>query len=349
MKGRKLLYFLGAGASRGAGVVAHVQGGGGVPIPLQADFWRTVLRFASKSHRKQIEAFLFRYFAGYRRVPARTSGIKRTELLSGIDTEEVFTFLSERSRAPSTSPQLKAHVDRVWASLVASVGSAFQRFEPNATSRRIYKALIKHQLRSRDAVVSFNYDTVFERSLPSGYAWHYPSVSDERRGLRVLKPHGSVKWVLDCGKIIRRDDAPTVPVLVAPTHLKFVRGDGNVDARRDARQSTDANDTSSLGYLDLFPQIQEIWASMEKQMYSAKALIFIGYSFPVADLYFSSVLRSVLASRTSRPKVVLVNPDAVAIGARIQDRFRLSKPLLFFGIEQFVEMSRARLMRDLGL
>lgn len=76
---------------------------------------------------------------------------------------------------------------------------------------------------------------------------------------------------------------------------------------------------------------------------------FIGYSFPVADLYFSSVLRSVLASRNNPPKLVLVNPDAVAIGTRIQDRFRLSKPLLHFGIEQFVDMSRARLMRDLCL
>jgi len=37
--GRKIVYILGAGASRGAGAVAGVQAGGTVPIPLQSDFW----------------------------------------------------------------------------------------------------------------------------------------------------------------------------------------------------------------------------------------------------------------------------------------------------------------------
>jgi len=345
MAGRKILYFLGAGASRGAGAVTGVQGGGSVEIPLQADFWQTVLRFATRPERKQIEAFLFRYFAGYRRVPSRTSGLGRTSLLRGIDAEEVFTFISERSQAPSTSPQLKAYVDRIWNLLVAAVGKTFRRFRPNPNTRRVYRALIKNQVRSRDAIVSFNYDTVFETSLPGQYAWHYPCVSDDTTGLRVLKPHGSVNWALEAGKVVHSSGPADHPIIVAPTHLKFVQSDRVSGTAADGLVA----DSASVGYLDVFPEVQDIWGSMERQMDRAKALVFIGYSFPVADLYFSSVLRSVLASRYSPPQVVIVNPDAVAISSRVQSRFSLSKPLLYFGIEQFVDLTRGRLMAALAL
>jgi hypothetical protein len=63
---------------------------------------------------------------------------------------------------------------------------------------------------------------------------------------------------------------------------------------------------------------------MEREMREAKALVFIGYSFPVADLYFSSILRSVLADRDGAPAVAIVNPDAVAIGDRLRERFALA-------------------------
>lgn len=98
--GRKIVYFLGAGASYGAGATASVQGGGIVPIPTQATFWDTFLRFcSSQRNRDLIESFLFRYFLGYARVPARTNAKKRRAMLRDVDVEEVFTFLSERARA----------------------------------------------------------------------------------------------------------------------------------------------------------------------------------------------------------------------------------------------------------
>jgi hypothetical protein len=343
MIGRKIIFFLGAGASRGAKATANVPGGT-VDIPLQSEFWQTVLRFANKVDRARVESLLFKYFAGYRRVPSRVHGITRTRLLSEIDVEEVFTFLSERSRAPSTSKQLKTYVDEVWNLLVSAVGVAFRRFAPNARTRRIFRALMENHIRSRDAVVSFNYDTIFEESLPGNFEWHYPCVSTGREGLRILKPHGSVNWILNENRSIAC--SPTSdqnPVLVAPTHLKFVRSNGATSP------ASDGNDSGNLpaGYLDLFPQVQEIWAEMEQQMSIAKALVFVGYSFPVADLYFSSVLRSVLASRRARPNVVIVNPDAVAVGARVTARFKLRKPTLYFDLEQFVYTSRTRLLQTL--
>jgi hypothetical protein len=75
-------------------------------------------------------------------------------------------------------------------------------------------------------------------------------------------------------------------------------------------------------------------------------LVFIGYSFPPADLYFSSVLRSVLADRDGAPTVAIVNPDAIAIRARLQERFALDRIAIYFDLGTFVEGSRAILLKQ---
>jgi hypothetical protein len=184
-------------------------------------------------------------------------------------------------------------------------------------------------------VVSFNWDTVFERSLPKTQRWHYEGLDHQARSLRILKPHGSVNWQL--GDPITISDRPEVPVIVAPTHLKFV-------------ETTPAADSSShLGYLDQSQEIQAIWSEMETQMRQAKALVFIGYSFPVADLYFSSVLRSVLALRDRPPALVLVNPDATSIRARLEARFSLGAVVTYFDLETYVRSTRSAVLGILGL
>jgi hypothetical protein len=68
--------------------------------------------------------------------------------------------------------------------------------------------------------------------------------------------------------------------------------------------------------------------------------VFIGYSFPVADLYFSSLLRSVLAERGRSPAIIVVNPDAVAIAGRIASRFAVSGVTRLFDLRQLVGMKR---------
>jgi hypothetical protein len=333
--GRKILFFLGAGASYAAGAATRVQAGGRVPIPTQATFWDTFLRFCSSEERRdQIESFLFRYFKGYGRLPARSSPASRRRQLNGIDVEEVFTYLSERFRAPSTTPQLRSYAAEIWEALVMEIGTVFSRFQENQQTRTAYREFLKRHVRSHDAVVSFNWDTVFENSLPRTRRWAYESVQDSTDCLRVLKPHGSVNWESsDNG--IRIIQSPSQPVIVAPTHLKFV-----------SSKTAETRPGELVGYLDQVPAIQDIWASMERQMRQAKVLIFIGYSFPVSDLYFSSILRSVLASRQSPPVLVVVNPDAVTLAERLRNRFAVSDIVRYFDFQQFLQVSREGVLRQ---
>lgn len=329
--GRKVLYFLGAGASVGAGAHAIVQAGGRLSIPTQETFWETFLRFCTgPDRRRMIESFLFRYFLGYNRVPSRTSPAERRAQLNVVDVEEVFTFLSERVRAPSTSTQLRAYARDVWEALVTEVGPVFSRFPANQRTRHTFRALLRNHVRSYDAIVSFNYDTVFEQSLPGSQPWAYEGLEDTTGSLRILKPHGSVNW--EAGTPIHRVAEATRSVIVAPTHLKFV-----------ATAQPGAPDLA--GYLDQSPQIQDVWTRMERHMREARLLVFIGYSFPIADLYFSSILRSVLATRTGPPPgIVLVSPDAVALAERLQTRFAIAEIVRYFDVAQFVQSSRRNVL-----
>jgi len=334
-QGRKILYFLGAGASFGAGAYAPVEGGGTLPIPTQRTFWSTFLRFCQRQrHRREIEAFLYRYFMGYRRIPARLRPSARGKRLDGIDVEEVFTFLTERISAPSTTPQLRTYASRVWDALITEIGPVFSRFPANLNTRRVFRTLLQHHIRSRDAVVSFNYDTVFEESLPHNHAWAYEGIEDTTNSLRILKPHGSVNW--EGGNGIRRVNNPRRSVIVAPTHLKFI-----------PTRSQGEDNVSSAGYLDQSPQIQDVWRGLEYHMRTAKALVFIGYSFPDADLYFSSLLRSVVASRIASPALVLVNPDAVPITEKLSRRFSARIYVTYFDLNQFVGTNRERVLEQI--
>ena len=213
--------------------------------------------------------------------------------------------------------------------LTEEVANVFGHFKKNEDTSETYRAFINRHFRKGDAVVSFNYDTIFESSLPPKKQFFYEPIQDKNRLIPLLKPHGSINWDLDVrGDIVIRDN-PGRPIIVAPTHLKFIAGpepDGSVQP---------------IGYLDQAEGIRKIWARMEARMKDASALVFIGYSFPVADLYFSSVLRSVLADRDNTPKVVVVNPDAVAIAERLNKRFPLADFERYFDMQQYIQAPRS--------
>jgi hypothetical protein len=329
--GRKILYIIGAGAPRAVGAYVQVQGGKRISIPTQAEFWDAFFRLSGTSKAsKEIESFLFRYFLGYSRVPARATPADRRKMLAPIDVEEVFTFVSERSKAPSSSVQLKRYADAVWLALVSQIGRVFSRFEPNQQTRGHVRRFYEKHFKSRDAIVSFNYDTVFERSLPAAASWAYAGLEDTTRQVRILKPHGSINWERT-GNIVVPVQSTDTPVIVAPTHLKFIQtvGDGQ-----------DVN-----GYLDTAEEVKRVWEEMESEMRAARILVFIGYSFPIADLYFSSVLRTALSGRDTPPAIVLVNPDAVSIAQRLSDRFPISRIVKYFDLGQFIDAGRGGLQR----
>jgi hypothetical protein len=224
----------------------------------------------------------------------------------------------------------------------------FSRFLPNVRTRKTYRDFRRRHIRSRDTIVSFNYDTIFEHSLPFAFKWYYGGVDEghESQSLRILKPHGSVNWEEIDGRIENRmKEFPRHPTIVAPTHLKFV-GLGI----RNEDDEEDEGEEQLVGYLNQSPQIADVWRLMENEMKEARAWVFVGYSFPPSDLYFSSVLRSTLANRPSEPLVVIVNPDSMAISKRLQGRFMLSANRIktYSDLQTFNQINRSQLLDALN-
>ena len=218
--------------------------------------------------------------------------------------------------------------------------TVFGRFGPNARTRRVYKRFLNRHVRKWDTIVSFNYDTIFEHSIPHNRLRYYEGIekNPRTRALRILKPHGSINWA-DGTEITIRDN-PERPVIVAPTHLKFVGRGDTVESESSAASRT------ALGYLNHSPQIKNVWVAMEREMRDANVLVFIGYSFPNSDLYFSSILRSILAISDAEPQIVIVNPDAIAIRERLKSRFALKRVHTHFDFDAFVQISRSQLLQS---
>src|ERR1043166_9007776 len=188
------------------------------------------------------------------------------------------------------------HIPNAYGKLVFEIGHVFARFQPNSNTKRVVRTFRKNHLRQWDSIVSFNYDVIFEYSLPENLIWIYVGIDgpDRTRPVKILKPHGSINWVEDNGNIGAEDDPdlfPDQPIVVAPTHLKFI-GSGR------SEEADNSETKSTAGYLNQSEQIADIWRAMEEAMKDAKGFVFVGYSFPSFDLYFSSVLRSVLATRS---------------------------------------------------
>lgn len=325
---RRICWFMGAGASKAAGASVNIAHHVTLPIPTQSDFWPTLLKIAPSSDEKIIEQFLFRYFKGYERVPTKIkTPVKKRKIFQDVDVEEVFTFLSERISTNTISPSLKKYFETVLGALVRSVYRTFVKFRPNDKTRRIYRKFKQNLITKNDCVISFNYDTTFEKSIPrSCYYAHIDA--DDKNKVGFFKLHGSINWKRESKKRITRCEVDNkAPVIIAPTHLKFIGL---------------KNAGSLPGHFGQSEVIDEIWKDAEVKMRNADALVFIGYSFPESDLYFSSVLRSVMITSEKNPVIVLINPDSVRISERIGKRFNIGKDQIInhFDFEGFINSKR---------
>jgi hypothetical protein len=171
-----------------------------------------------------------------------------------------------------------------------------------------HDALIRG-LDAEDAIISFNYDCVVDRSLrdvgrrrwdpATGYgigatgdnaAWrdHTGRGPLPKQGLRLLKLHGSLNWRLDGAGVelladpyVRRPD--TELCIVPPLWQKSY---------------------------DRAP-FHDLWVVARRLLATRKALIFVGYSLPATDVYTQALLRIDVSELDF---LLIVNPDPLARG-----------------------------------
>lgn len=291
----KTLVILGAGASRGASFAAEKRG----PLPpLDLDFFRQLQRLGSSDPVDQLLAFVRSEFG------ARLN-VSMEEFFSQAEYTDRFHAELRVDRG--------ARIRRYRKALDAFYGSIPLLFaEAVGDSRCSYHERLVRMLFTEDAVMSFNYDCIVDAALrdavrvrwdpgKKGYGFALASGADHWRGPRgkghpkgsitLLKPHGSLNWTIKSDRVTLTakpyQTASADGRIVPPTWFKRLQQD----------------------------PYASVWKRARLEVRRCKALLVIGYSVPVTDLFSRALFKAEAGSKVKREKLeflVLANPDRVA-------------------------------------
>lgn len=204
------------------------------------------------------------------------------------------------------------------------------------------------------AVLSMNWDTVFERGMARvqkirhvDYGCHAKAVTFEGAGLverslsgdtlHILKPHGSVNW-LYCDACRETFWVPPSDTEKVAQTLFRPRDWSALPKSRTAKLPAMRSPaclhcgTKSLGTrfatfsyrkaLD-FPMHSASWRTAEQYLKGAADWVFIGYSMPAADFEFKHLLKRVQLTEGDRPDITVITggTDAEATVERYKKFF----------------------------
>jgi hypothetical protein len=174
---------------------------------------------------------------------------------------------------------------------------------------------------SVDSVISFNYDLVLEREM-SGIgvrpvyectgAAYYEGFPEARVGLKLLKMHGSVNWLLcqRCDVLWafapERAKVPEVPGALCPS------------CKQLGLSTLIVPPTWNKGIEAKF--ILPVWKHVLAELTSAGRIFIIGYSFPESDQFFKYLLGLALSKNTSLTEIHVVS-DSLKIRERFEALF----------------------------
>lgn len=208
-----------------------------------------------------------------------------------------------------------------------------------------------------NAVLSMNWDTVFERGVARAqtirnvdYCCHAEPCAFKSGRLKkryvsgdplyIMKPHGSVNWLYcdACRQTIwvpPNDTEQIARVLFRRSDWSVVLPDGNSRTPEVLSPPCPHCEAESLGTrfatfsyrkaLD-FPMHAATWRSAEEYLKTTVNWVFIGYSMPAADFDFKHLLKRVQLTERTRPDItVITGGDSAAAGLTIE---RFTK---FFG------------------
>jgi hypothetical protein len=297
---RRTLVILGAGATRGASFVDE-QSPQPLP-PLDKDFFQQIARMSpgmkSKSQAEKLLNFTRKEFGS-------ETNLSMEEFLSEIEYTDRFHKEFNIDPGPAVKKHQKA-LDRFHKVLPKLLNET-------CNDRCDYHARLAESLRTRDCVMSFNYDCLIDKAIkdntlkrwdPSkgGYGfkpeWGAKNWKNHENGrrvsntIRLLKMHGSMNWQEN-----KR---------------------GELGLARDLSEIEDLNGSiiPPTWFKDLQnPPFKSIWKKARREVRRARIIVVIGYSVPQTDLFSRSLFKVEAGSKQKREQLdllVLVNPDPSA-------------------------------------
>lgn len=294
MKTPRMVVLFGAGATRGA-LQKRVP-----PPPIEHDFFDIARQISGPG-------------TGRLRAGVTDDVFKLYGHVSGVGLEEYFREIEARAEIGQIAKSRNKPKD--WAKRQSNLEELIRRVLIQTTTEltpeecQIHRRVLR-QLQSGDTIVTFNYDTVIEESLPEegpywdprdGYGFEASGVTltwakrwridrnrvkgeSRKSEFRLLKLHGSLNWILYKTNKVRLKPRPYV-----------VR----------ARKGKPVHDKCSIlppGWhkrIDRNPY-RQLWRRARLDLEKCSRLAIIGYSLPDTDLIARALLAEVCRSRAAR-------------------------------------------------
>ena len=281
--------------------------------------------------------------------------------------EDVFTLLDQAvTRREHCAGCDWEELDHIRESLKTAILIALHAAQGQAEDShlRFYRGVAAHMMFegwSRGAsvsVVSLNWDTLLEDSIhwciqaldlcgrvdvnygcdsqPLRASPHVPSFAqgaDGFFGFRVLKPHGSVNWLVcpACGRLFTGLGSPTEEwaQYCLPQACPTCTAQGR-SAKEPVLRPLYVTPTFLKSFESL--HLQNVWHRAYLELSEADSVVFVGYSFPEADYHLRTLFRRAVR-RTTKITCVLVPGDAPTrtTPKRLRSLLPVSRYEAFFG------------------
>jgi hypothetical protein len=313
---RKTLVVLGAGASRGASFARGL-----LPPPVDRDFFQ-ILQMSKTGRTDDARSLLEHVREAYG--PALNIGMET--VFSNLDAAKTFAQEVKIDPGPTVSWPEKM-IDTFRRVLPQLLGETIGESECE------HHLALAHQLKTIDNVISLNYDCLIDRALckaagsrfaadRGGYGVEVASGGASWRGtakgrapqgsITLLKLHGSLNWAGNASPLpLRTEIYDEVPegVIQPPLTNKPVTAE----------------------------PFRTVWREARRSVRSARRLILVGYSMPIADGLVRSLLWTDLTSNLA--EVIVAEPDAETRARHVEFFTRLADRPKVFVFSSFAELA----------
>lgn len=352
MDARDVVFFLGAGFSRHAGLPTTKEFGAESAKHLER--LAKVSRFSMPMFLQAGE--VFREFQEYCRKAATCAEIDSSNVEDVFCMADVLEATSMHQIALPGGPCAIRHVldqIRLWLWKIYQSCPPLDYAESTSDYKRLagpylrfFEVLSRHLKPGQVTVISTNYDLILEHfGWRSGFPCAYPEGPSEihvggrpekylghlPESVRVCKLHGSVN-LFDFGR--GRDVRLAVDVAKAGDHI----GKSVAPTDRPAVFALDAlwairRKQGTLPVPAIVPPtyakiggddwLRRVWYDARDALQRCRTLAFIGYSLPRSDGFMTSMIQAAMALRESPtpPNVYVVDPDAHD-GSDLRNRYR---------------------------
>jgi hypothetical protein len=250
-----------------------------------------------------------------------------------VDIEEVLTFLDVGSRMYFPGSRYRRVFSIARRSLIDFIRLNIMVRCDSQHCEHLRDILCR--LKPEDSVISFNYDTLADVTLEhfkfAQYKAYCELLSGQRPKIRayrgrgvLLKLHGSGNWVACSNRECEQYSVPHIPFPKRSNRLPRIGDSGFGKCVFCGTEGPEAvivpPVTEKLLNRNAF--LRSLWLIARDKIASAERIVFIGYSFPIGDVYSEWLFRQIHFLEGEKPELVVVNPEIYKPRSSVSQRYR---------------------------